>query len=70
MTSALPSASPALPVAFDAGPYAGDPDKASGTGNPASAAYPSAGLPTPVTPGLWFAEPSDVGPYPAGSAPA
>jgi hypothetical protein len=64
------SASPAVPVAFDAGPYPGDPVKASGTGNPASAAYPSSGLPTQVTAGLWYAMPSEVGPYPAGSAPA
>ena len=63
------SSSPAVPVMFDSGPYPGDPDRASGAGNPASAAYPSGRLPTPVTPGLWYAVPSEVGPYPAGSAP-
>jgi hypothetical protein len=62
------SASPAVPVMFDAGPYPGDPDRASGAGNPASAAY-TAGR-TPVTAGLWYAVPSEVGPYRAGSAPA
>jgi hypothetical protein len=61
------SASPAVPVMFDAGPYPGDPDRASGAGNPASAAY-AAGR-TPVTPGLWYAVPSEIGPYRAGSAP-
>jgi hypothetical protein len=64
------SASPAVPVMFDAGPYPGDPDKASGAANPASATYPAGPLPTPVTPGLWYAVPSEVGPYSAGSAPA
>ena len=62
------SAAPAVPVMFDAGPYPGDPDRASGAGNPASAAY--AAVRTPVTPGLWYAVPSEVGPYRAGSAPA
>jgi hypothetical protein len=64
------SASPAVPVMFDSGPYPGDPDKASGAGNPASAGYPAGWQATPVTPGLWYAVPSEVGPYPAGSAPA
>jgi len=62
------SAAPAVPVMFDAGPYPGDPDRASGAGNPASAAY--AAVRTPVTPGLWCAVPSEVGPYRADSAPA
>ena len=64
------SASPAVPVMFDSGPYPGDPDRASGTGNPASAAYPAGRQVTEVTPGLWYAVPSEVGPYPAASAPA
>jgi hypothetical protein len=64
------SGSPAVPVMFDSGPYPGDPDKASGTGNPASAAYPAGRQATAVTPGLWYAVPSEIGPYPAVSAPA
>jgi hypothetical protein len=64
------SASPAVPVMFDFGPYPGDPDAASGAGNPASAGYPAGRLATMVTPGLWYAVPSEVGPYPAGGAPA
>ena len=64
------SGSPAVPVMFDSGPYPGDPDKASGTGNPASAAYPAGPQATAVPPGLWYAVPSEVGPYPAVSAPA
>lgn len=64
------SASPAVPVMFDSGPYPGDPDRASGTGNPASAAYPAGRQVTAVTPGLWYAVPSEVGPYPGQSAPA
>ena len=64
------SASPAVPVMFDAGPYPGDPDTASGTGNPASAVYPAGPRATQVTPGLWYAVPSEVGPYHAASAPA
>jgi hypothetical protein len=63
------SASPAVPVMFDSGPYPGDPDKASGAGNPASATYPAGRQATPVTPGLWYAVPSEAGPYPAAGAP-
>ena len=63
-----------LPAMFDAGPNAGDPDLASSSSGPgplcattASVAYqPPGGT---VTPGVWFAAPSECGPYP-GPAPA
>jgi hypothetical protein len=45
----------------------------SSAGMSASGIFPpaSAGAwPTPVTPGLWYALPSETGPYPAGGAPA
>jgi hypothetical protein len=66
-----------LPGMFDTGPYPGDPDIASASSGPGplcstteSADYsPSGGT---VTAGLWFAAPSECGPYsapaPAGSA--
>ena len=64
------SGSPAVPVMFDSGPYPGDPDTAIGTGSPASAAYPAGRQATAVTPGLWYAMPAEIGPYPAVSPPA
>jgi hypothetical protein len=70
VTVTATSASPAVPITFDVGPYPGDPDQASGAGNPATAAYPGRVLPTPVTAGLWYAAPSEIGPYASGSAPA
>jgi hypothetical protein len=63
------SASSLLPVMFDFAPFPGDPDEASSTGLTASAYYPFGKARTPVTQGLWFAVPSEIGPYPASGAP-
>jgi hypothetical protein len=74
-TSALGVAATAsLPVMFDYSPAAGDPDlasSASGSGplcntSPAASYSPSGGA---VTPGAWFVEPDECGPY-AAPAPA
>ncbi|HEY1819636.1 MAG TPA: S8 family serine peptidase [Trebonia sp.] len=62
------SASSAVPVSFDFGPFPGDPDDASSSGPVARASYPLANPVTPVTQGLWLAVPSQVGPYAAGGA--
>ena len=59
-----------MPVMFDFGPFPGDPDVASPAGPTSTAGYPVGNLPTPVTQGLWFAVPSEVGPYGAGGEPA
>jgi Subtilase family len=64
------SASSPVPVMFDFAPFPGDPDEASSTGLTASASYPFGTARTPVTQGLWFAVPSEIGPYPAGGAAA
>ncbi len=69
------AASASLPVMFDYGPFAGDPDIASsspGTGplcttTPSSSYTPPGGT---VTAGGWSSLPSECGPYPAGGAPA
>jgi hypothetical protein len=53
---------------FDFGPYPGDPDAVSSAGATASAAYPVGRAVTPVTQGLWFAVPSEAGPFGAGGA--
>ena len=58
-----------LPAMFDTGPVAGDPDLGSASSGPnplcsvnASVFYdPPGGT---VTPGVWFAAPSECGPYP------
>ncbi len=63
------SSGPAVPVMFDLGPFPGDPDQASSTGTTASAYYPLGKAVTPVTQGLWFTTPAEVGPFPAGGAP-
>jgi Subtilase family len=63
------SASSLLPVMFDFAPFPGDPDEASSTGLTASASYPWGDARTPVTQGLWFAVPSEIGPYPASGPP-
>ncbi|HEX4288538.1 MAG TPA: S8 family serine peptidase [Trebonia sp.] len=63
------SASSLVPVMFDFAPFPGDPDEASSTGTSASAYYPFGNAHTPVTQGLWFAVPSEIGPYPASGAP-
>ena len=56
------------PVMFDFGPFPGDPDVASPAGLTSTAGYPVGKLLTPVTQGLWFAVPSEVGPYGTGGA--
>jgi hypothetical protein len=63
-------ATAAKPVMFDFGPFPGDPDEVSAAGLTSSAEYPVGKLSTPVTQGLWFAVPSEVGPYGAGGASA
>jgi hypothetical protein len=71
MTHAVTAtASGQVPLMFDFAPFSGDPDTASGMGNSVTAQYPAGTLPTPVTQGLWLADPSEVGPYPSGGAPA
>jgi hypothetical protein len=64
------SASSASPVMFDFGPYPGDPDQESPAGRAVTSGFPIGRLPTPVSQGLWFAVPSEVGPYGTGGAPA
>jgi hypothetical protein len=64
------SASSAAQVMFDFGPYPGDPDQESPAGPAVTSGFPIGRLPTPVTQGLWFAVPSEVGPYGTGGAPA
>jgi len=55
------------PVTFDTGPFSGDPDvQAVQNGNSASATYSTG---DEVQPGLWYLNPSEVGPY-TGEAPA
>ena len=55
-------------VLFDFGPFPGDPDEESTPGTSATAGFPLGRATTPVTPGLWFAVPSEVGPYGTGKA--
>jgi hypothetical protein len=57
-------------VMFDFGPFPGDPDEVSTPGTKATAGFPLGRAVTPVTQGLWFAVPSEVGPYGAGKAAA
>jgi hypothetical protein len=59
-------ASASLPVEFDYGSQLGDPDLLSSTGTTAVGSYsaPDGNL----TPGFWYAGPSEVGPYPTGAA--
>jgi hypothetical protein len=57
-------------VMFDFGPFSGDPDEESTSGTSATAGFPLGRATTPVTQGLWFAVPSEVGPYGAGKAAA
>jgi hypothetical protein len=64
------TASSPQPVMFDFGPFPGDPDVASAAGRTSTAGYPVGRLSTPVTQGLWFAVPSEAGPYgPGGASP-
>jgi hypothetical protein len=60
------SASSSVPVMFGLGPFPGEPAAASSSGLVARASYPLAQAATPVSQGLWFAAPSQVGPYAAG----
>ncbi len=56
-----------LPVTFDYGSFFGDPDLvANSSGNSATASFSA----NPVVQGLWFAEPSEIGPYGTGPAPS
>jgi hypothetical protein len=62
-----------VPAMFDTEPYAGDPDIASaGSGSGALCATAEGATDNPpggaVTPGLWFAAPSECGPYTATGA--
>jgi hypothetical protein len=67
--SATATATAGRQVMFDFGPFPGDPDEASTSGARATAGFPLGRATTPVTQGLWFAVPSEVGPFGAG-APA
>jgi hypothetical protein len=61
------SATASLPIMFDFGSNQGDPDLASTIGTTPTGSYtPSSSM---LTPGFWFATPSEIGPYPSG-APA
>ncbi|HUC56904.1 MAG TPA: hypothetical protein VMA95_05845 [Streptosporangiaceae bacterium] len=66
-TSVSVGATASLPIEFDYGANQGDPDLVSSIGTSASGSYttPAGDL----TNGFWFAEPSEIGPYPSG-APA
>jgi hypothetical protein len=61
--SVTATSSSRVPVTFDFGPFPGDPDEVGSSGKTASASYPLAQSGTPVTPGLWFDEPAETGPY-------
>ncbi|HEY3877600.1 MAG TPA: S8 family serine peptidase [Trebonia sp.] len=62
------SSSASIPVMFDFGPFPGDPDEVSTAGHTAAATYPVGTAVTPVTQGLWFAVPSEPGPFSAAGA--
>jgi hypothetical protein len=74
-SSVTVNGSGSVPIQFDFGIVPGDPDISSSPPGPgslcsttASGSYtPSGGT---VTAGLWFAAPSECGPYPPGGAPA
>jgi len=68
--SVVASASGSVPVMFDFGPFPGDPDQAAAAGTMATAVFPPGGLPTPVSQGLWYAVPSETGPFGTGGASA
>ncbi len=68
-SSVYTSAVATLPVVFDYGANQGDPDLVgfpTGTNTAAGSFTPSGGT---VQPGVWFANPSEIGPY-AGPAPS
>jgi hypothetical protein len=64
----------AQPAMFGFGPFPRDPDVSTASGSAAWAQFPAGGpgaLPTPVTPGLWYAIPAPAGPAPVpGARPA
>ena len=60
------SASPAVPVMFDSGPYPGDPDTASWHGQPGKRRVPGRPPPRRSPPGSGIAVPAEIGPYPRG----
>ncbi len=65
------SATSSLPTMFDFGPNPGDPDLASSGHSVLCATSPSATYTPPggtVTAGVWFAAPTECGPYPSGAA--
>ena len=68
-TSSVQTASSAsLPIMEDFGPAQGDPDLFTSIGTSVSGSYtPTGGT---AQPGVWFAGPGEVGPYPPGGAPA
>jgi hypothetical protein len=68
VTVTAKSSSAATPVAFDFGPFPGDPDEESTSGSTARATFPVAKAVTPVTQGLWFANPAQAGPFAATGA--
>jgi hypothetical protein len=75
-TNVTVNSTASLPIMFDFGANQGDPDLSSHNPGPGplcatseTASYsPSDG--GAVTPGVWFAGPSECGPFPAGGAPA
>jgi hypothetical protein len=68
-TSSVQTASLAsLPIMEDWGVAQGDPDLFTSTGTAVSGSFtPTGGT---AQPGVWFAGPDEIGPYPAGGAPA
>ena len=66
-TSVSVEATASLPVEFDYGTNPGDPDLVSSIGTTATGSYTSPG--GNLSNGVWFAEPDEIGPYPA-PAPA
>jgi hypothetical protein len=65
------------PVTFDTGPFTGDPDLTSALAAPGVTVHQSGdaaslrfSTPGEVAPGLWYLNPSEIGPYTASGAPA
>lgn len=61
------TATASLPIKFDFGPIAGDPDIASDAGTTATGSYTPAG--GRVAQGLWQAIPDEIGPYTTSATP-
>jgi len=61
------AAAGSVPVTFDFGPFVGDPDLYSGnpSGNVATASL----FASPISQGLWYVNPSEIGPYGSAGAP-